>query len=153
MYLKIYIFSKVLPAAPGLKTSGLNSTILLPVSQFFFFFKKQKLKQGKMILQWARHNVADLNDLCPAFPPLYQWWKWMIIAERGLGLLPLAQSSQAITQPKCTYPKNPTRHLEPNPSSSHVSQPPPNINYYIFVWIKFSKAIQMRGNSKGRGLI
>ncbi len=104
-----------------------------------------------MILQWARHNVADLNVFCPAFPPLYQWWKWMIIAERGLGLLLLAQSSQAITQPKCTYPKNLTRHLEPNPNSSHVSQPPPNINYYIFVWIKFPKTIQMRGNSKGRG--
>lgn len=74
----------------------------------------------KMVLQWARHNVADLNVFCLAFPPLYQWWKWMIIAaaEGGLGLLPLAQSSQAITQPKFTYPKNLTRHSELKPSSS-----------------------------------
>ncbi len=71
---------------------------------------------------------------CPAFSPLYQWWKWMIIAaESGLGLLPLAQSSQAITQPKFTYPKNLTRHLEPNPSSSQFhSLPQTSIITFLF---------------------
>lgn len=81
----------------------------------------------------------------------------MIIAgaERGGGLLPLAQSIEAITQPKFTYQKKKKSYqaLRTEAKQLPVSQPPPNINYYIFVWIKLSKATQMRGNGKGRGLI